>query len=183
MRISAGTLRGRRLATPSGDRTRPTSDLLRQALFNILGERVRDAQVLDLYAGSGALGVEALSRGAAAATFVERDRAAAACLAKNLDALDLAGRSRLLVRDVRQAVAELARAGETFSCVLIDPPYGGDLAPQTIEALAPGAVLSENAVLVVQAFHKTPLPDRAGVLVAIRDRRYGESRLTVYERT
>jgi 16S rRNA (guanine(966)-N(2))-methyltransferase RsmD len=183
MRISGGTLRGRRLHSPAGEKTRPTSDLLRQALFNVLGERIRDARVLDLYAGSGALGIEALSRGAATATFVEADRTAAACLGRNLDALALSDRSRLIVREVFRALRDLAQAGETFTCVLIDPPYGEDLAPRTIEALAPGPVLSENALLVVQAFHKTPLPERTGTLVMTWDRRYGESRLTVYERT
>jgi 16S rRNA (guanine966-N2)-methyltransferase len=140
MRISGGTLRGRRLHSPAGAVTRPTSDLLRQALFNVLGERIRDARVLDLFAGSGALGIEALSRGAATATFVEANRAAALCLARNLETLALTDRSRLIALDAFRVLRDLAQEGETFTCVLIDPPYGEDLAPRTIEALAPSPV-------------------------------------------
>jgi 16S rRNA (guanine966-N2)-methyltransferase len=182
MRISGGTHRGRLLASPKGDRTRPTSDLLRQAMFNVLGDRIRDARVLDLFAGSGALGLEALSRGARAATFVEADRTAVRCLRANLLALGLTEHGHILARDAFAALTALATAESVFEVIFLDPPYGGDPALRSIETLALGPLLGDNALLVVQAFHKTPLPERSGHLIRSWDRRYGESRLALYHK-
>jgi 16S rRNA (guanine966-N2)-methyltransferase len=180
MRISAGEHRGRRLQSPKGSKTRPTSDLLRQAVFNVLGDRVQGARVLDLFAGTGALGLEALSRGAATATFVERDPAALESLRANLAALNLTARAWVRVGEVVPVLARLQRAGEMFDCVFLDPPYQGDLAARCIETLAPGALLSDNALLVAQIFHKTALPECAGVLRQTGRRRYGESILVFF---
>jgi 16S rRNA (guanine(966)-N(2))-methyltransferase RsmD len=181
MRISAGEHRGRRLRSPKGSKTRPTSDLLRQALFNALGSRIQGASVLDLFAGTGAVGLEALSRGAATATFVENERRAVESLRENLASLKLTPRARVLVGDVFSRVARLEQAGERFDCIFLDPPYGtGDLAIRCIETLAHGAVLRENGALWVQAFHKTTLPERVGSLRRTWRRRYGESGLTLY---
>ncbi|HSB72750.1 MAG TPA: 16S rRNA (guanine(966)-N(2))-methyltransferase RsmD [Candidatus Methylomirabilis sp.] len=180
MRISSGEHRGRRLKSPRGVRTRPTSEFLRQAIFNTIGGRIRGASVLDLFAGTGAVGLEALSRGAAAATFVERDRQAVASLRANLAALGLTGRARILPSDVLQTLGELQAAGEVFDYVFLDPPYADDQAARCIETLARGTLLSDNGALVAQAFHKTPLPERTGVLLQGWRRRYGESSLAFY---
>ncbi len=180
MRISAGEHRGRRLQGVKGTKTRPTSDILRQALFNVLGSRIHGARVLDLFAGTGAVGLDALSRGAARATFVERDRKALASLRANLAALNLLAQAGVLAGDVLQALTRLRASGETFDCIFVDPPYTGDLAVRCIEILADGALLSDNGALLVQAFHKTLLPERVGVLRRTWGRRYGESRLTFY---
>ena len=182
MRISAGEHRGRRLHSPKGRRTRPTSDLLRQAIFNVLSSEIRGARVLDLFAGTGALGLEALSRGAATATFVERDRGALESLRANLAELNLTARARVLAGDVILTLERLASYGERFECVLLDPPYAGDLGVRVVETLAPGLIFCDNAVLVVQAFHKSEFPERIGVLSRFWQRRYGESRLTVYRK-
>ena len=182
MRITAGEYRGRRLVSPRGLRTRPTSDLLRQAIFNVVGPRIVGARVLDVCAGTGAVGLEALSRGAAHATFVERDRQALACLQTNLASLDAAPRARILPGDALVALAELTRTGERFDCVVVDPPYDGDLALRCVEVLAPGRILSDNALLVVQAFHTTPFPARIDQLSRSWDRRYGETQLIVYRK-
>ncbi|HYL79452.1 MAG TPA: 16S rRNA (guanine(966)-N(2))-methyltransferase RsmD [Candidatus Acidoferrum sp.] len=182
MRISAGEHRGRRLHSPKGLRTRPTSEFLRQAIFNTIGDRIQGTAVLDLFAGTGAIGLEALSRGAARATFVERDRRAVASLRANLTALDLRERARVWEGDVLPALRKLQEAGEVFGYVFLDPPYAADQAVRCIETLAPGPLLSENALLVVQAFHKTVLPGQAGVLRRSEQRRYGESALTFYVR-
>lgn len=180
MRISAGEHRGRRLQSPKGTKTRPTSDLLRQALFNILGARIQGARVLDLFAGTGAIGLEAVSRGAASATFVEADRRAVASLQANLAALNLTKRARVVVADILPALTRLQAAGGTFDCIFLDPPYASDLATRCIETLADGRLLSDNGALVTQAFHKTALPERIGVLRRAWRRRYGESSLTLY---
>jgi len=182
MRISAGEHRGRRLHTPRDKRTRPTSDLLRQALFNILGARIQHARVLDLFAGSGAVGLEALSRGAATATFVESDRRAVESLQANIVTFRLAECARVMSADVYQTLSRLKAAGERFDCIFLDPPYTGDLAAKCIETLADGTLLSENATLACQAFHKTALPEQVGVLRQTWRRRYGESSLTLYEK-
>jgi len=182
MRITAGKQRGRRLQSPKGLRTRPTSDLLRQAIFNVVETRVQGGRVLDVFAGTGAVGLEALSRGAAAATFIERDCQALASLRANLASLGVASRARVIAEDALVALGGLAGAGEAFDCVFVDPPYGGDLALRCVEVLAPGRILSENALLVVQAFHKSVLPVRIETLSRWWDRRYGETRLTVYRK-
>lgn len=181
MRISAGEHRGRRLQSPKGSKTRPTSDILRQALFNVLGPRIQGASVLDLFAGTGAIGLEALSRGAATAVFVENGRRAVESLRANLGTLKLMARARVLVGDVFSRLAQLEEAGERFDCVFLDPPYeAGDLTVRCIETLAHGAVLRENGALFAQAFHKTALPERVGSLRRTWRRRYGESSLTIY---
>lgn len=180
MRISAGEHRGRRLQSVKGNATRPTSDLLRQAVFNVLGARIEGARVLDLCAGTGSVGLEALSRGAATAAFVERNRRAVGALRSNLASLMLTSRARVIASDVLVALTSLEAAGETFDCIFLDPPYAGDLAVRCIEMLADGAVLGDNGALVAQTFHKTPLPERVGFLRRTWRRRYGESSLAVY---
>ncbi|MFI5338545.1 MAG: 16S rRNA (guanine(966)-N(2))-methyltransferase RsmD [Candidatus Methylomirabilales bacterium] len=180
MRISAGEHRGRRLQSVKGKVTRPTSDLLRQAVFNVLGDRIQGAQVLDLFAGTGSVGLEALSRGAATATFVEKDRRAVATLRSNLASLNLTSRARVIAGDVLLTLRRFETGGETFDCLFLDPPYAGDLAARCIEKLADGSLLRENGALVTQAFHKTPLPEQVGILRRTWRRRYGESSLAVY---
>ncbi len=182
MRIEGGAKRGHRLQSPKGGRTRPTPAILRQALFNIVGPGIRGARVLDLYAGTGAVGLEALSRGAADATFVERDGVAVRSLRANLAALDCAARARVMEADGVSALARLAAAGETFDVIFVDPPYATELARECIEALASGEHLRENGAAFVQAFHKTILPEQAGVLRRIRQRRYGSNSLTLYRK-
>jgi 16S rRNA (guanine966-N2)-methyltransferase len=180
MRISAGEHRGRRLQSVKGNVTRPTSDLLRQAVFNVLGDRIQNTRVLDLCAGTGSVGLEALSRGAAAATFVERNRRAVGTLRSNLTRLNLTSRARVIAGDVLVALKRFEKVAETFDCVFLDPPYGEPLAVRCIELLAEGAILGENGILITQAFHKTPLPDQVGNLRRTWCRRYGESSLAVY---
>ena len=121
MRIITGSARGTRLKSPAGDGTRPTADRTREALFSMLGSRVVDARVLDLFAGTGALALEALSRGAASAVLV--DRTTQAILAENAARTKLAGRAEIRRSDVYAAAAELAREGRTFDLIFADPPY------------------------------------------------------------
>lgn len=125
MRVVAGQSRGRRLVAPEGSTTRPTSDRVREAVFNALVslDAIEGATVADLFAGTGALGIEALSRGAAHATFVERDRRALAALRANLDATGLADRASVVVGDVQRWVDDEAAAGRGVDLVLADPPY------------------------------------------------------------
>lgn len=175
MRVIAGRFGGRQLVSPPGRDTRPTSDRVREALFSILGP-LDGAAALDLYAGSGALGIEALSRGAAAAVFVERDRRAAQAILTNLEALGASADVRCL--DVIAALRHARTRGETYSLVLCDPPYR--LAPELGETLseALGPVLAAGARVVTESDRRHPLDLH---LPLSDERRYGDTLIRIHE--
>jgi len=170
MRIIAGTYGGRRLQAPPGDATRPTSDRVREALFSILGDRVTGARVLDLFAGSGALGLEALSRGAAAVTFVDSAPAAIRALRANLDAL-LAD-AEVVRADALRWLHGAARDARQYDLVFLDPPYrrAGALGAPLSAALVP--VLAEGALVVAEADRRAPLEL---TIPPSDERRYGDT--------
>ena len=178
MRIIAGEHRGRRIDAPKGDKTRPTSDRVRENAFNLIGP-VDDASVLDLFAGSGALGLEALSRGAASCVFVESDRDACRVVNKNLDALGL--RATVLCRDVFSA---LSAERSTYDLVLCDPPYDfkGDGFKEH-RRLAPhlARLLSDDGVLVYESSSRAEIPEVPPLDVRT-SRVYGSARLTLFTR-
>jgi 16S rRNA (guanine966-N2)-methyltransferase len=181
-RVIAGTARGTRLEAP-GAATRPLGARDKQTLFAILEPDLRDARVLDLFAGSGAAGIEALSRGAAHVTFVERDRGAAAVIATNLSRTHLAGDRARIVR--AEALAWLAGPGAAaagpFDLVIVDPPYAEPAAlVAALEALGPH--LSQQARVVAKHFWRDPPPATVGLLASERERRFGETTLTFYRR-
>lgn len=173
MRIIAGTKRGSRIAAPKGLSTRPTGDRVREAAFNLIGP-VDGAAVLDLFAGSGAMGLEALSRGAASVTFVESDRDACRTISRNLEKLGLTG-ARV---DCADAVWALRRETRTYDLVLVDPPYERwpELEPRLAEHL--GRVLSPGGLLLVETGART---EPALPLAQRTSRRYGSARLTLFE--
>jgi 16S rRNA (guanine(966)-N(2))-methyltransferase RsmD len=174
MRVIAGRLKGRRLEAPTAEGLRPTSDKLRETLFNILAPRIAGARVLDGYAGTGAIGIEALSRGAARVTFVEADRRAAALIARNLAACGVEADYTIERDDV---VSVLRRsAGASFDLILLDPPY--DLA-NTEDALDAGArALATGGLIVLErATRREPVVPRS--LVRVRDVKSGDSTLTL----
>jgi 16S rRNA (guanine(966)-N(2))-methyltransferase RsmD len=182
MRVIAGSARGHRLAgPPAGAPTRPTSDKVKEALFNVLGEAVLDARVLDLFAGTGALGIEALSRGAHHATFVEADRGLCDTIRRNLVTVGLAGRATVVCRDVRRAGGALGT--EPFELVLIDPPYEKGLEREAIALLVGAKLLAPGALVVVEhASREAPVlpPGAEDALALERTRVYGDTALTVY---
>jgi 16S rRNA (guanine966-N2)-methyltransferase len=175
MRVIAGTYGGRTLKAPPGASTRPTSDRVREALFSILGERTRDARVLDLFAGSGALGLEALSRGAQTVTFVDDDRAAIAAIKANLQAL----RTNAQVRqtDALRFLGAASAGGAQYDLIFLDPPYrlAERLAPPLSEALP--AVLAPGAVAVAESDRRAPL---ALDLPLKDERRYGDTLIRIH---
>ncbi len=175
MRVTGGRLGGRLLRSPQGT-LRPTSDRVREAIFARLGE-TEGARVLDLYAGTGALGIEALSRGAARAVFVERAPRCLALLRANLASLELESVSRVLRGDARRAVRRLGHAGERFDLVLLDPPYDSGEAPLALAALAEAGLLAPEGVLVVETAKRHPLPPMDGLL-RLDERRYGDTLVT-----
>jgi 16S rRNA (guanine966-N2)-methyltransferase len=171
MRIIAGSHRGRRISAPKGRATRPTSDRVRENAFNLIGP-VDDADGIDLFAGSGALGLEALSRGAARMTFVESDRDACRTINANLDSLDLHG--TVLCQDVPRA---LAQERHDYDLVLCDPPYDYDLG-RIARALP--KLVRPDGVLVLESSSRAEAPELEGLSIRTT-RKYGSARLTLYE--
>ena len=179
MRIVAGAWRGRALVAPQGSATRPTADRVRQALFDMLlhapwggRDTVAGAQVLDVFAGTGACGLEALSRGAAHATFVERDRAALAALRANIVACRAQDRSTVLASD-----ALVIPPGEPAGLVFLDPPYRQDLVQRAIERLRAVGRLAQGALVVAETAHDEPIPTASPLLA---ERTHGAARLSIW---
>jgi 16S rRNA (guanine(966)-N(2))-methyltransferase RsmD len=182
-RVIAGSARGVRLRAPAAG-TRPFADRVKQTLFAILEPDLNGARVLDLFAGSGAGGIEALSRGAASAVFVEKDAGAALVIQANLRATSLDGPEAQVVRAEALAWLKGSSTGAPFDLVIVDPPYAeSDLLARTLAALgAEEAPLTQRARVVAKHFWRDRPPDRIGLLASERDRRFGETALTFYRR-
>jgi 16S rRNA (guanine966-N2)-methyltransferase len=182
MRVVAGHLRGRRLLVERGHQTRPTSERARAGVFDWLGSRVQDARVLDLFAGSGSLGIEALSRGARSALFVEHDRGALRALRQNLEALELGEAGEIAAREVRRFLSEERAARGAFELILADPPYGEDwpallaASPQLAALLAPGGAL------IIERSSRDPQPAAGPGLALHGSKAYGETAFDWFDR-
>ena len=176
MRVVAGVYGGRRLVAPPGDETRPTSDRVREALFSVLGASVEGARVLDLFAGSGALGVEALSRGAAEVVFVDRSQAAIKAVRANLAALGIDAAVRRA--EARAALRVASGRGEAYDLVFLDPPYrrAAELGRELSEALP--AVLAPRARVVSESDRRHPLEL---ALPVTDERRYGDTVIRIHD--
>ncbi len=177
IRITGGDCRGRRLKTVRGTRSRPTLSRVREAVFNILGDAVPDAVFLDLFAGTGAMGIEALSRGAARVVFVETNAVCRRILGENLSMLGLRERAEIVGMDaIRWAQRGLGGADIVFA----DPPYASESAARILEALGRSGADGAGYV-IIQHGPRVTLPERAGGLVRVRCRTYGDTVLDVYE--
>ncbi len=182
MRVTAGTERGRRLRAPRGATTRPTGAKVREAIFNILGPLSQDA-VLDLYAGTGSLGIEALSRGAGRAIFIERDGRALAALHRNLREFGLAERARVVDSSVLSALQRLAaEQAEKFTWVFVDPPYAAGEVEPVLTMLSGGQLLENGAVVIVEHDRRHLPPESVGALEMVDRRFYGDTGLSFYRR-
>jgi 16S rRNA (guanine966-N2)-methyltransferase len=173
MRVIAGTHKGRRLKTPDWEGLRPTSDKLRETLFNILAPRIAGAKVLDAYAGTGALGIEALSRGAAAVTFIENDRRAQALIEANLAQCRIDTGYNLVRGDVALQVS----AFEPFDIVLLDPPY---TMPGLTALMKIDTVVAPGGLVVFEHARRAATPEQAGRLLRVRQVTSGDSMLSFY---
>lgn len=185
MRVIAGIFRSRPLQTPRGLQTRPTSDRLRETLFNVLGPRIAGARFADLYAGSGAVGIEAISRGAGQVFFAEKHAAAAAAIRANLRTLSITGGWELETGGTAALLKRLSPAGTllaaTLDLVFLDPPYDdADEYHRTLTALGAGALLHTDGLVVAEHTRKQPLLDRYGALCRTRTLLQGDAALSFY---
>lgn len=180
MRVIAGSHRGRRLSGPRGTSLRPTSDKVREALFSILGMRVTGGRFLDLYAGTGAVGIEALSRGAAAVTFVEANANTVTLLRKNLDRCHLAERAQVWVTRTGTFLGRCEWWDSPYNVVFADPPYAARTELDVLAGLGQPGLLSQDAVIVIEQASRAELPERMGKATLTRRCEYGDTALWFY---
>lgn len=182
MKITGGRSRGRLLSSLKGLDIRPTSSKVRQAVFNLLGQDMSGLKVLDIFAGTGMLGIEALSRGAEAAIFLDKSNQSIEVINKNLALCGYTGISRVLKRDITGGSAfESISASGGIDLAFIDPPYGKDIIPPVLIMLSGCGILNRNAVVVTESLKGDQLPERAGMLVLSDTRMYGETKIDIYE--
>lgn len=183
MRVISGSARGRRLLTPKNDRIRPTADRVKESLFNILtvlAGNFSGFRVLDVFAGTGNLGIEALSRGAAEAVFIDENREAVLLVKKNLELAGFADKGKVLQKEALAALKSLERTDGPFSLVFLDPPYRKGLSGQVLEFLAASALIGENSVIVVETAAKEELPETIGTLRKFDRRVYGDTAIAFF---
>ena len=178
LRIISGRLKGKKLHTLPGTRTRPTSDRLRETLFNIIGGRIKNACVLDLYAGSGALGIEALSRKARFALFIDNDRQAMAVIKKNLQSCNLDGQSKTILWDIRKNLNCMMPMPEMYDMVFMDPPYLTGMIPDTLRNLEKSNKLAAASSLVVEHASREPVSVDSTGFTVTDHRSYGKTSVT-----
>jgi 16S rRNA (guanine966-N2)-methyltransferase len=177
MRIISGRERGRKLKTPEGDNIRPTSEKVKEALFSIIQFELEGRRVLDLFAGTGQLGLEALSRGARECVFADNDRAALRIARENAERCGFLDRSKFILADYRTA---LKRSGEKYDIILIDPPYGSDYHKKALDLISGFDILRDNGIIIVETESEIGLPESAGSIEKIREYHYGKTMLTTY---
>jgi len=188
VRIISGSARGRKLLAPGqlfGDLIRPTSDRAREAIFNILAAEIAGARVLDLFAGTGALGLEALSRGASLAVFVDGQRSVTELIQRNITLCGFSERATVLQRDLARGLSFLTAIQPLpeFDLVFLDPPYGSTFAQRGLEYLADGTFLGAKAIIVLEDAAKAQYPETLGMLACFDRRRYGEAGFWLYQHT
>jgi 16S rRNA (guanine(966)-N(2))-methyltransferase RsmD len=181
MRVIAGEHKGRRLAAVPGRGTRPTTDKVKESIFNMIGPYFDGGWVLDLYAGTGSLGIEALSRGAERAVFVEKDAKAFAVVWQNVAACRLEERAELYRNDAARALQALAKRNVQFDLVFLDPPYAHQNLAEVIAILQERRLVADGAWIVAEHDAAVKLPERIGRCVCTRSAIYGDTGVTLYE--
>ena len=178
MRVITGTARGRRLKTPENYDIRPTNDNVKESVFNIIQFDIEGRRVLDLFAGTGQLGIEALSRGAECAVFVERRRDALQVIRENLEACGMTDKARVVNGDAMSYL----KSGEKFDLIFLDPPYASGLLEQALEEIVRFDICRRHGIIVAESAADKTLPPLAGPYALYSEYRYGKIKLTVYHR-
>jgi len=182
MKITGGESKGRLLASLKGMDIRPTSSKVREAIFNILGQDMTGIKVLDIFAGTGILGIEALSRGAERAIFIDKSEHSIKIISKNLTLCGYQDIGMLLKRDIiRGSALESFRTKEEIDLAFVDPPYGKGFVPPVLEMLSMGSILAPQAIIVTESLKTDALPETAGNLFLSDTRIYGETKIDIYK--
>lgn len=179
MRIISGTMKGRKLIAPPGRDVRPTSDKVKGAIYNILTDRIKEAAFLDLYAGSGSVGIEALSRGAGLVVFVDHDKGPLRSLRKNIPRGAFEGRYQIIETSASKFIR---RTKKLFDFIFIDPPYASDEIEKILPRLKQGDIMAQGSELIFEHHHLRPLPEEMETLFLIKKYKYGETLLSFYGR-
>lgn len=179
MRVISGTARGLRLTSPSGDATRPTLDNVKEAIFSMLFDKADGAKVLDLFAGSGALGIEALSRGAALCVFSDKSKEAVRVIDENLEKSRTKDKARVINADFLDTLSRLGSEGQRFDIIFLDPPYAKDFLGQALEKIASLSLLTDGAVVVAELDDGTDF-DTQNFRIC-KDKKYGRVRINFLE--
>ncbi len=180
MRIVAGVSKGRRLVSPKDNRIRPTSDRVKEAVFNIIGFNVANSHVLDLFAGTGSLGLEALSRGAEFATFVDNNAKSIEILKQNIRLLGFEERSEVFMINASDAVTEFGRSNRTFDIIFIDPPYMENLYEITLSSIARYGIIKKRGLVIVEHLSAFCFSEMSHELTLIKNKRYGSTSISIF---
>lgn len=184
MRIGAGSAKGRELKGPKdASRIRPTADRVRQTIFNVLGQWFEGQRVLDVYAGTGAFGLEAISRGATGATLVDKDREALELCRTNAQSLGFLAQVEILALPAEKAIAQLGRQGAQFDVIFADPPYAAKVVQTLLEQLAPHPLLAPDGILVIEHDKREPSPEHHAGFTRVDQRRFGDTEVSFFRRS
>lgn len=168
------------MKTVKGNTTRPTSDRVKESLFNIIAEYINDAEVLDLFAGTGNLGIEALSRGAKRATFVDKSRECAGIISENLTHTKLSDKAKIITDEVINAISRLSKDGTKFDIIFLDPPYNKNLIEETLKFIIKDDIIKNNGIIVAERDVEDKIPEAVESLVLVSDRKYGDTIMSFY---
>ena len=180
MRVTAGTLKNRKIKSREGRETRPTLERIKEAIFSIIGDKVVDAKFLDLYSGTGNIAIEALSRGAKRAVMIEQDKEALRIIIDNIDTLGLTNVSRAYKNDVSRAIEILGRKNEKFDIIFLDPPYKENISILTIEKVSENNILAEGGIIISEHSIYEKMPEKIGNFVKYDERNYNKKIVTFY---
>lgn len=182
MRVISGSAKGRKLKFPSGAKTRPLSDFAKEGLFNILADKIAGGDFLDLFAGTGQVGIEALSRGARIAIFVDSDRKAVASIWENLNVTALSDRAEVYCTDVERAITALGKKKACFDVIFIGAPYTVPVLGSTMEKAAKSDIVKHEGLVIAEHNKRTVLNETYGDMVKTREVKYGDTILSIYRR-
>ncbi len=181
LRVISGSARGHKLKTIKGIDTRPTSDKVKGSAFNIIAAEIVDSNVLDAFAGTGSLGIEALSRGAKKAVFIDKSIDSCGIIRENLAHTKLADQAEVYLTDYKSGIERLYRKGYKFGLVFLDPPYNKNFIQNTLKLVAKNDIINDDGIIVAEHSHSDKLPESCGKLKAVDTRKYGDTMITIYK--
>ena len=181
LRVISGTAKGHGLKTVKGDTTRPTSDKVKGALYNIIAPYIGDSSVLDMFAGTGSLGIEALSRGAASAVFFDRSQQCCGIIKENLQHTKLTDKASVYTIDFTAGIEKMYKEGRKFDIIIMDPPYNKNFIQEALKLLTINDIMMDDGVIIAEHSIKDELPESCGRIKAIDTRKYGDTMITIYK--